>query len=121
MKSVEVRAYPPPPELAGNKCWLLASIGEDGVATFDDIVDAGAEGGQLVGWVTFDGAIEYRDAAAFAADYQSHRVPDDSPYSYVRHGGQPLYGWRVVASHRAEEPLPLPAMRRFVRSVYRIL
>lgn len=121
-KSVEVRAYPPPPELAGNKCWLLASDGEEGVATFGDMVDAGAEGGKLVGWVLFDGAVEYKDAAALAADFQSHRVPVDSPYSsFHQHDGQPLYGWRVVASHRAEEPLPLPAMRRIVRSVYQVL
>ena len=116
-----MRTYPPPAELDGHKVWLLASLGPEGVATFGDSIAAGQAGGAVVGWVLFDGAIEYRDAAAFAADEAQHCVPVDSPYAFTSQGdeGTTLYGWQVVASHRLAVPLPLPAMRRHHRSVYR--
>ncbi|KAL4447979.1 hypothetical protein ABPG75_005198 [Micractinium tetrahymenae] len=119
-KSLEIRAYPPPPELAGQRVLLLASSGEEGVAAFGDAIEAGQAGGSVVGWVLFDGAaaVEYASGEAFAADAAVHCVPADSPYAY-REGGPALYGWPVVASHRFAELQPLPAMRRLMRSVYK--
>lgn len=120
-KSIECRGYPPPQELQGGaKVWLAASQGPEGVASFGDAVEAGQPGGQLVGWVLFDGApVEYTNPDRFAADQAMHCVPADSPYAPVP-GGPPVYGWRVVASHRLAQPLPLPAMRRVVRSLYHL-
>lgn len=122
-KSLECRRYPPPEELAGHKVWLLASSGEEGVATFGDAIAAGASGGELVGWVLFDGAVEWRTAEAFQADAAQHCVPPDSPYACPAAAGEaaPHYGWRVVASCRLPQPLPLPAMQRLVQSVYRVV
>lgn len=121
-KSLECRRYPPPDELAGQKVWLLAAGGEEGVATFGDAIAAGTAGGELVGWVLFDGAVEWHDAAAFNGDAAQHCVPPDSPYAWPAGGGScgPVYGWRVVASCRLPQPLPVPAMRRLVRSVYQL-
>lgn len=73
----------------------------------------------MVGWALFDSeAAEYTSSAAFTADAAAHRVPPGSPYAY-QEGGPPLYGWRVVASHRCAAPQPLPALQRVVRSVYK--
>lgn len=118
---MECRAYPPPVELAGGqKVWLLASEGEEGVATFGDAVETGARGGELIGWVIFDPMpTEYTSAEAFHAGQSAHCVPPDSPYAPVA-GGPAVFGWRVVASHRLTVPLPLPAMRRVCRSLYRL-
>lgn len=117
-KSLEVRRYPLPPELSGQRVLLLASTGAEGVPTFGDSIAAGQTGGTVVGWVLFDGAVEYSSAAAFAADAAAHCVPPTSPYA-AQEGGPTLYGWKVVASHRLAQPLPLPAMQRVMRSVYR--
>lgn len=106
-------------ELEGQRVWLIASEGQEGVATFGDAIDAGAAGGCLVGWVLLDGAVQYRSAETFAADQQLHCVPPDSPYAYTA-AGSPVFGWRVVASACLPTPLPLPAMRRLHRSVYKL-
>lgn len=114
-----MRAYPPPLELAGQRVLLLASTGEEGVATFGDAIEPGQAGGSVVGWVLFDSAaVEYTDGSAFAADAAVHCVPPGSPYAFAE-GGPPLYGWRVVASHRFAAPRPFPAMKRVMRSVYK--
>lgn len=117
-KSIEVRTYPPPPELQGQRCWLLAAGGPDGVASFADSIAAGATGGHLVGWVLFGDSTEYCSPEQFAADEKEHHVPPGSPYA-LESGGT-AYGWRVLASHRLPQPLPLPAMQRVTRSVYRL-
>jgi len=119
-KSLECRRYPPPEELAGHKVWLLAAGGEEGVPGFGDSIPASAPGGELVGWVLFDGAVEWRTAEAFNADAAQHCVPPNSPYAFPAGGGDtgPVYGWRVAASCRLPQPLPVPAMQRLVRSVY---
>lgn len=118
---MECRAYPPPQELGdGAKVWLLASGGPEGVAAFGDAIAPGQTGGQLVGWVIFDAdAAKYASPEAFAADREAHRVPADSPYAPTP-GGGPVYGWRVVASHRLPQPLQLPRMSRVFRSLYRL-
>ena len=118
-KSIEVRRYPPPPELEGQRCWLLSSSGPDGVATFPDSIAAGAVGGRLVGWVLFGHSTDYSCPEQFAADEKEHCVPPDSPYALSESGGT-AYGWHVLASHRLPQPLPLPAMKRVTRSVYRL-
>ncbi len=118
-KSIEVRAYPPPPEMAGQRVLLLASEGDEGVATFGGAIEPGQHGGSVVGWVLFDSAaVEYTSCAAFTADAALHCVPPGSPYAF-QEGSPPLFGWRVVASHRNAAPQPLPAMQRVVRSVYK--
>lgn len=118
---MECRAYSPPQELAGGaKVWLLASAGPEGVASFGDTIAPDQPGGELVGWVIFDtAAAEYTSPEAFAADSAAHCVPADSPYAPTP-GGAPVFGWRVVASHRLPEPRSLPAMRRVFRSLYRV-
>ena len=121
-KSLECRRWPPPtPELEGQKVWLLATSGEDGVATFGETVEAGSEDGKLLGWVLLDvdHTVRWDSSEAFRADEAQHCVPPDSPYAPA--GGETVYGWRVVASHRLPEPLPVPAMQRVHRSVYRVV
>ena len=115
-----MRKYPPPPELEGQRCWLLASSGPEGVATFSNSIAAGAAGGCLVGWVLFGDCIEYSSPEQFVADQTQHCVPPDSPYALSQSGGTAAYGWHVLASHRMPQPLPLPAMQRVTRSVYRL-
>lgn len=112
----------PPARPALEQVWLLATGGEEGVPTFGDAVPAAASGGELVGWVLFDvdATVQWDSADAFAADAAQHCAPPDSPYAFPASGDATVYGWRVVASHRLPEPLPLPAMQRVHRSVYRV-
>jgi len=109
---------------------LLASdgtgAGDKAVPTFGDSIVAGQPGGTVVGWVLFDGAVEYTSVAAFSADACLHCVPPNSPFAFREPEGSSseagssgkVYGWRVVASHRLDQPQPLPAMKRVFRSVY---
>jgi hypothetical protein len=120
-KSIEVRRYPLPPQLLnGQKCWLIAAEGRDGVATFGADIEAGDARGRLLGWVIFGDIVTYTTAEQFAADEGSHHVPENSIYGFSASGGQPLFGWRVAASHQCPQSLALPQMRRLLRSIYQV-
>ena len=117
-KSIELRRYPPPPQLTGQRVWLLASGGPEGQPAFGDSVAAGS--GELVGWVLFDvgTTVVYTTPEQLARDRPLHCVPPDSPYAQFPPAAEQLYGWRVVASARVEPPLPVPDLQRIHRSVY---
>lgn len=104
--------------------WLVATDGEEGVPSLGDAVAAGSAGGELVGWVLFDvdGTVQWDSGEAFSADAAQHCVPGDSPYAFGAGGeAATVYGWRVVASHRLPEALPLPRLQRVLRSVYQVV
>ena len=78
MSKMSVRTF----GLAGERIWLLASGGEDGVAALADAVEAGCKAAHIVGWVTFTAVITYSSFDAWRADCGVHCVDEGSPYAY---------------------------------------
>ena len=72
-----------------------------------------------VGSVVFIDVKEYISLECWAADAAKHRVPNDSPYAF-KQDARPAYGWVVGATERLPQPLPLPQMRRLLRSIYEV-
>ena len=101
-KTIELRAYPPPPAFVGAPVHLLATRGRPGVAALGDAFEAGTADATVPGWVVFGGAVEYRSPSALAADTPRHLVPADDPHYGWREKDSVLYGWRVTATGRVE-------------------
>ena len=81
-KTIECRRYPLD-ITKGEKIFLVATHGKDGVSSLDDQVDAGSNLGTILGWVEFDSeCIEYDTREGFIADEQRHCVPKDSVYGW---------------------------------------
>ena len=72
-----------------------------------------------VGSVVFVDVKTYTSLESWTADAEKHRVPEDSPYAFQQKSG-PAYGWVVGAAERLPQPLPLPHMRRIMRSIYEV-
>ena len=72
-----------------------------------------------VGSVVFIDVKEYTSLECWAADAAKHQVPNDSPYAFKLNAG-PAYGWVVGTTERLPQPLPLPQMRRILRSIYEV-
>ncbi|KAL6785960.1 hypothetical protein ACKKBG_A00835 [Auxenochlorella protothecoides x Auxenochlorella symbiontica] len=118
-KSMEVRSYPFPEPLAGQRVLLLATNGQAGRPALGDGISAGSTDAKAVGWVIFDGIQRFESASEFEGAYGEHCVPSDSPFAWAPRGPA-LYGWRIREYERAREPCPLPRMTRLLRSVYEI-
>lgn len=63
---------------------LVSTAGEDGVSWLGNAVEAGCNGAQVVGWVTFPTCVEYTSAQEFEADEGRHRVPVNSAYAWCQ-------------------------------------
>ncbi|EIE22836.1 galactose oxidase [Coccomyxa subellipsoidea C-169] len=98
--------------------WLLASGGEDGVASLGDSVEAGSSAATVVGWVRFSGNKEYHYSAEWEADEQYHHVPKGSPYGWKHGKTSVIYGWVVKAAERLPSPVQMPAATRMKRSLF---
>ena len=121
-KTIELRAYPPPPAFVGAPVHLLATRGPPGVAALGDAFEAGTADATVPGWVVFGGAVEYRSPSALAADTPRHLVPADDPHYGWREEDIVLYGWRVTATGRVEGAARAPGVGgvRVLRSCYRL-
>ena len=73
-----------------------------------------------VGSVVFSGVKEYSSMDSWSADAGRHLVPKDSPYAF-REGEGRAFGWIVQDSMRLPQPMPVPEMKRLLRSVYEML
>ena len=118
-KTIECRQYPCPAELCGQPVLLVATGGQDGVASLLDETPAGHPGAQVVGWTIFSGNVTYTSPEQFSADYARHCVPPDSVYALKE--GATAYGWRVAASGRIHPPRPVPQLHRLLRSVHSVV
>jgi hypothetical protein len=85
--------------------------------------EPGASTAKIIGWVTFDGAVEYASAAAFESDADKHLVVDAESAYYPafepNSDAPPCFGWRVTASGSAPEN-ELMSYRRLYRSVFAV-
>ena len=70
-----------------------------------------------VGSVVFSGVKEYSSMDSWSTDAGRHLVPKDSPYAF-REGEGRAYGWIVQDSTRLAQPMPVPQMKRLLRSIY---
>jgi len=120
-KTVETRAYPLPAALIGRPLYVVES--GSGVArksSLPDQVPAGHASLRICGTATFKASDEYPSRAAWLADEAEHCVPADSPYAMQDDHTNPVYAWRVEAVVALETPLPVPAMRRVMRSLFEL-
>lgn len=115
-----MRQYELPAEASGSPLWLLATIGPEGQASLGEDVVPGQADVCVPGWVRFSGSTRYTSREQFEADAERHRVPADSPYSW-QPGTVELFGWEVAAKQALPAPLPVPRLRRLVRSVYQVV
>ena len=96
-KTIEVRAYPLPPELIGTRIWILESQqGKDGVSGLGDRIELGytpTAAAKIVGWCCFSSVKTYTQQADFEADETHHLVSSDSGYTWKQGKTQELYGW----------------------------
>ena len=93
------------------------SVNQQGQQNWRDLTHAPSSA--QVGSVVFSDVKKYTSLESWAADAEKHRVPGHSPYAYQQAGG-PTYGWCVGATERLPQPLPLPLMKRLLRSIYEI-
>lgn len=70
-----------------------------------------------MGSVLFANVKEYSSLETWRADADKHLVPSDSPYAFQKGKGK-AYGWVVQEKGRLPQALPLPQMRRMMRSIY---
>jgi hypothetical protein len=92
----------------------------DGDKTVETSGQAMTKGGCAPGWVYLRGEdglahgaadlgprFEYRSAEEFAADFDRHRVPPDSPFAFGRRAR--TWAFPVLATIRFDSPVALPA------------
>ncbi|KAK9917644.1 hypothetical protein WJX75_006758 [Coccomyxa subellipsoidea] len=98
--------------------WLLASGGQDGVASLGDSVEAGSAAAIVVGRVIFSGNREYHSEAEWEADEGCHHVPKGSPYGWQQGTTSIIYGWIVESAERLSSAVQMPAATRIKRSLF---
>ncbi|KAK9851125.1 hypothetical protein WJX84_002572 [Apatococcus fuscideae] len=106
-KTVESRLYPLPEACVGQRIWLLASGGADGVASLGETVLEGCTDAQVVS-----------SSHTFLPSWQAwglHYVPAALLNAGVT---AEIFGWEVVSREALPAARPLPAMKRMKRSLY---
>jgi len=124
-KRIDVRAYVVDAAI-GARVWIVETRGgtpgrsvlanawsseEIGTSACRDGGDAA-----VVGWVSFDGVVEYESKERFERDASDHLVDEESVYAF--RPGTPCFGWRV--SRRGVAARRLTSLRRLHRSVFAI-
>jgi len=118
-KTVETRSYCLPASLVGRPIAVLET--ECGAAcgsALADNVAAGDQSVRLVGTVTFGSCFAYASADEWDADSTRHRVPATSAFSWTE--DRMMFGWVVASATPYEYPMPTPAMRRQLRSLFQM-
>ena len=116
-KTIETRLYPLPEHLLKRPIAMLVvpkhvSVFKSGLSDAPSPGDA-----KISGFVLFHACRAYESRAAWEADFQHHRVPNDSVFAW-QDGGPTMYAWEILTAEVIRPHPPSPAMKRVMRSLF---